>query len=265
MFTIDGEDKEEAQLVYLLSKLDMVAVLESKEIFDSVMQPFSVVLGKAVSKKEREELNLKNPSLIYGEVTFETMGIVFEKIRKVYGRPHQGTSGPSGVMQTRGGIFYDLGAGTGKGVIAAAVLYDFEVCYGIEYLEGLFSLSLDALNSYNTRGKAKLSSREHETHCQFIHGDFLQTRTKDWRDADVVFANSTCYEPALMSGIARLATGMKKGSFFITLTKRLPCQDFTVVDFEMHPMSWGEATVFVMQKTTDPRPANINEELPDIV
>ena len=46
---------------------------------------------------------------------------------------------------------------------------------------------------------------------------------------------------------------MRKGSFFITLTKRLPSSEFTVLEYEMHKMSWGEATVFVMQKTTDPK------------
>lgn len=46
---------------------------------------------------------------------------------------------------------------------------------------------------------------------------------------------------------------MKKGSFFITLTKRLPCADFSVLEFELYKMSWGEATIFIMQKNTDPR------------
>ena len=88
---------------------------------------------------------------------------MIEKIKKIYGKPYQGSSGPQGFLQNRGGIFYDLGSGTGKGVIGAAILHNFDVCYGIEYLEGLYSLSLDALNAYNTRGKAKLANREHDT------------------------------------------------------------------------------------------------------
>lgn len=223
------KDDEEEALANIMSKLDMVSVFEGKEIFDSIMQSFPVTVGKAVSKKEREELNLKDPNLVYGEVTFETMGILIEKIKKVYGKPYQGSSGPQGFLQGRGGIFYDLGSGTGKAVIGAAILHNFDVCYGIEYLEGLYSLSLDALNAYNTRGKAKLAGREHDTrkkisfylkdidliysYCklcyfvdvQFIHGDFLKMRTKDWRDADIVFINSTCYDEPLMGKIADLA------------------------------------------------------------
>jgi len=53
--------------------------------------------------------------------------------------------------------------------------------------------------------------------------------------------------------LAKIAGGMRKGTFFITLTKRLPSSDFVVLEYEMYKMSWGEATVFVMQKTTDPK------------
>ena len=108
-----------------------------------------------------------------------------------------------GIIQSKGGTFYDLGSGTGKPVIGAAVYHNFDVCYGkcwwavnssviifelsnisftvhsnivrnllgfqkywvylllndtgIELLEGLYTVSLDALNAYNTRGKAKLN------------------------------------------------------------------------------------------------------------
>jgi hypothetical protein len=103
-----------------------------------------------------------------------------------------------------------------------------------------------------------------------IHGDFLKLHTKDWRDADIVFANSTCYDETIMQKMAKIACeslcvlccprliasissgGMKKGSFVITLTKRLPSTDFAVIESDMHKMSWGEATIFVLQKVTEP-------------
>mmetsp|Transcript_26597 Transcript_26597/g.36644 ORF Transcript_26597/g.36644 Transcript_26597/m.36644 type:complete len:267 (+) Transcript_26597:38-838(+) len=255
-------DSEVEDVRNILSKLDMVAVNSAKDIYEYIMQPFPIGLGKAVSKKERDELNLKDSTLVYGEITFDMLGTVLEKIKKVYGRPNVGASGVSGIIQNKGGIFYDLGAGTGKPVIAAAVYHNFDVCYGIELLEGLYSVSLDALNAYNTRGKAKLN-RETDTHCQMIQGSFLKLSTKDWRDADIVFANSTCYDEVLMSSMAKIAGGMRKGSFFITLTKRLPSSDFAVLEYEMYKMSWGEATVFVMQKTTDPKQSLTGDDSDD--
>lgn len=53
---------------------------------------------------------------------------------------------------------------------------------------------------------------------------------------------------------------MKKGSFFITLTKRLNINDFQVLEYELHEMSWGGATVYIHQKTTEPREAAIDSD-----
>ena len=56
-----------------------------------------------------------------------------------------------------------------------------------------------------------------------------------------------------VANIADLALGMKKGSFFVSFTKRLASTDFQIVDHEMYKMSWGEVTVYIMQKMTDPK------------
>lgn len=249
---LDG-DAEVEEVTNTLGLLDMAHVVNSKAIYDHVVSAFPLAVGKAASKKEREEQSLKATTLVYGEISFEAFGIVIEKIKKVYGKPDVGTSGEKGVLQNRGGTFYDLGHGTGKAIVAAAILHNFDQCIGFEILEGLFSVSLDMQASYNTRGKSKLTDREFDTFCTFLHADFLDIKAKDWRDGDVVFANSTCYDDELMNKIAILALGMKKGSFFVTFTKRLPSNDFAVLEHTMERMSWGEATVYIHQKNTDPR------------
>ena len=40
---------------------------------------------------------------------------------------------------------------------------------------------------------------------EFKHGDILDMNFKDWRDGDVVFANSTCFDDNLMNKIAALS------------------------------------------------------------
>jgi hypothetical protein len=47
------------------------------------------------------------------------------------------------LLQEPGGIFYDLGSGAGKGVIAASLLHPFDRCTGIEFLESLHKMSLE--------------------------------------------------------------------------------------------------------------------------
>ena len=148
MFTNEEADEEDINKDPLAG-LDMAYIGESKKIYDLLTAQFTITMGKAASKRERDEKQLKNTSLVYGEITFDTLGITLEKIRKRYGKPYVGTSGSSGIIQgSGGGIFYDLGSGSGKAVIGAAILHNFESCCGIEQLEGLYSMSLDLAAAY---------------------------------------------------------------------------------------------------------------------
>lgn len=77
--------------------------------------------------------------------------MIFDMLKNKYGKPYIGDSGPDGVLQRPGGLFVDLGCGTGKPVFAAAILHNFEVCVGLELLEGLHKMSLELVNAYNTK------------------------------------------------------------------------------------------------------------------
>lgn len=250
-----GDNKVNTQNV----DLDIPYINEMKSIYENILAQFPSDLGKIVSKKEREQLKLYLTTLIYGEIDFDSFGLIIQKIKKVYGLPNVGASGPNGFLQHRGGYFYDLGAGIGKPVIAAAVLHGFDYCIGIEILEGLYTTSQQIMQVYDNIGRTQLG-RAIDTVVEVKHGDILDVGVKDWRNGDLVFANSTCFDDTLMCQIARIAAGMKRGSFFVTLTKRLPSNDFQILEYEMHEMSWGEATVYIHQKTTEPREIDSDEE-----
>ena len=86
----------------------------------------------------------------------------------------------------------------------------------------------------------------------------------DWSDADLVLANSTCFEYKFMEQIADKAKSLKKGSWFITLTKRIPTSDESLKTEEKDDrdwdcvlsiklqMSWGLATLNIHQKIKHP-------------
>jgi hypothetical protein len=80
-----------------------------------------------------------------------------------------------------------------------------------------------------------------------------------WTDADLVLANSTCFEMSFMNQICEKTSLMKKGSWMITLTKKLPTADPLITrdddkrDWECllsikKQMSWGLATVHINRK-----------------
>lgn len=78
----------------------------------------------------------------------------------------------------------------------------------------------------------------------------------DWSNCDFVLANSTCFDMDLMQKIADKASLMKKGSWVLTLTKRLPSADikdesrreWDCVYSIKKQMSWGVATVNLHHK-----------------
>ena len=131
-------------------------------------------------------------------------------------------------------------------------------------------MSLDVAAAYTSKGVARLTSqqgRHFATEVQMVRGDMLAINAEskdaineDWTDGDIVFANSTCYDDELMAKISNVAVGMRKGTFFISFTKRLPAADFKVLEAELHPQSWGAATIYIMQKTTDPRDIDETDE-----
>lgn len=148
--------------------------------------------------------------------------------------------------------FVDLGSGSGRGVIGAALLSSdknynlpFNRFVGIEIILSLHRVALLAKQSliykYNNTEKD-----EHEPHIssnksiEFFKGSFLDLNLFDWvKNADVVFANSTCFEDSLIQAIGEKAKDMKNGSIFITLSKALPkSSGFKVIDESREAMSW---------------------------
>lgn len=84
-----------------------------------------------------------------------------------------------------------------------------------------------------------------EVSVRFVLGDFTKV---GWSDADVIFANSTCFDEYLMKDLARAAASMAVGTFAITFTKKLPSSKWKVLESHVETMTWGAATVFIQTK-----------------
>ena len=204
----------------------------------------------------RDRRGLRYTTLTYGEIEYKPFVAALRKIElELEGE------------QYMGGVFYDIGAGTGKPVFAAALYGRFVRCVGIEILEGLFQLSQGLLQGYKEKVQQGLPLMKASTHVDLLQGDFTEM---DISDADVWFANSTCFNeevsaplcpafarcraasPArplqLMDKLAAACEHQKVGTFGITFTKRLPHHKWKVLSSELHQMSWGPATVHIQRK-----------------
>lgn len=151
----------------------------------------------------------------------------------------------------KGGIFYDLGSGTGKAIIAMSLFCPFKKLIGIEYLEGLWNLSMRSKIFYEKTITDKLIkfnalfTIEESNRIDFYNGDFLRQK---WEDASIIFANSTCFTQDLMDKIGiKAKKECQIETVIITVSKKLTNLDY---DWEFKEvfkrlMSWGVGSIYI--------------------
>ncbi len=170
------------------------------------------------------------------------MAYIYEYIKHLY---------PNTINE---GIFYDLGSGTGKPVIAMSLMHKFKKLKGIEFLENLIKLSQQIKNGYDDsinkkfERKKELFSFYKPNMIEFIQGDFLK---HNWGDASIIFANSTCFSSEMINNIAEKANKeCKKGTIIITFTKKLSKlnSDWDLRNGFRRLMTWGIATIYVHRR-----------------
>ena len=78
------------------------------------------------------------------------------------------------------GIFFDLGSGTGKAVIAMSLMHKFKKLQGIEFLENLMKLSQESKQNYDKTindlfaKNKELLSFDKPNIIDFVQGDFFK-------------------------------------------------------------------------------------------
>lgn len=185
---------------------------------------FSEVDGSSVSQSERKRLQvLCQSEFTYGEVEFEHLIALLDLCQP-----------------TPGSVFWDLGSGSGKCLVAAALLYPhFSSVNGVEYLPKLYELSTTVVSQLQSTCPTPLPA------IHIVHGDMLET---DWSDADLIFTSSICFPMELIQGMLQLAKKLKKGTKFITLRSFPPNDVFEVRHSLKVKMTWGKTVLYILEK-----------------
>jgi hypothetical protein len=201
-----------------MSLLDPLAE-EKYSLFRSL---FENVEGSSVSQGERKRLGVSGKSeFTYGEVEFVHMIPVFELCEVQAGQ-----------------VFWDLGCGAGKCLVAAAMLYpQLAASKGVEFLDRLYDLCKETVDRANERGVGAPIS--------VVHGDMLQV---DWSDADLIYTSSICFPQELIDGMYEKAKVLKKGAKIITLKNFPPNEEFEIKYNLRVKMTWGRTGVYVLEK-----------------
>lgn len=150
-------------------------------------------------------------------------------------------------------LIVDLGSGTGRVVLAAALGFPFvREVLGIELLPSLHAAAEAAA--------AKLLGRSSSTTpLRLVCGDFL---VEDWSDATVVFAMSLCFPEEMMQALEAKFQLLKPGSYVILMHCFMgteaapsclePISPQHVVRLEI---SFGETPLYIFQR----RPHGLHE------
>ncbi len=211
--------------------------------------------ARAASRNERKELGKEREgTLTYGEVPYYAMAVILDKVLDLRAEldPHHASYAPF-----REDVFIDLGSGAGRPCLAAASLYKFKACIGIEILQSLHDKALQAANEYkdlvlkgdNNDWVLSLGvTREVQTYNGSI---FDLDQTYDWVSArGIILANSTCFSKEMFAKIADLAANTHQRNIIVTFSEGLDDhlsskeQRFELLATQRTRMSWGDADVF---------------------
>ncbi len=196
----------------------------AKSIFGSL---YTGVDGYAISSRARKNISYASKAHTYGEVTPEGISQILKDA---------GTSE---------GVFYDLGSGTGKGVVLASFFGNFSKMIGIEVLQELYDTSKNILKHYEETVRPILPESKKQQIINFINADFLEY---DLTDADFIFSHSTCFLDEAMVALERRLGTLKNGTKVLVVTKSLHAPFFRLYKSGEYPMTWGKATVNFYEK-----------------
>lgn len=196
-----------------------------KQIFD---QLYKDVDGRSLSLKGREEAQLSSKSFVYGEVVPDGF---YQMMKEANPYPGQ--------------VFYDLGSGTGKGVLLAHLLFDFSKSIGIELLEPLYNASIEVQKRYNSEILPTIADEVKGRTMELHLGSFLDY---DLSNADFIFMNSTCFQEDLMEALEEKLEMVPANAMIISLSKGLKSPAFHQYRHKLFDFSWGQATAFFHRK-----------------
>ena len=127
---------------------------------------------------------------------------------------------------------WDLGAGAGKSVVAAALMYPCVRVIGVEYLPQLCGFCQSVTKDLGN--------------VTVICGDI---RDQDWSSADVIFMSSLCFLDDLMEFIIKKCEGCKKGARALSLREFPKESNWVLTQSVRILMSWGRSICFIYIKS----------------
>lgn len=138
-------------------------------------------------------------------------------------------------------IFYDLGSGTGKAVIACAMVFKVRECHGIE----LFPLL------HQTACKQKVALKllsDYQPACNNIYFSNADFFISNISTSTMIYINATGFLGSTWLAISDRITAATQCTTVITTSKALKSKAFIVVKKTAVQMSWGVVNAYIQKR-----------------
>lgn len=138
-------------------------------------------------------------------------------------------------------VFYDLGSGVGKAVLACAMVYKIKKSCGLEYFKSLHETACVQVQSLH-------SIKDYKPCCTqicFYHGDFLNYSLDE---ASVIFINASTLVGENWYLLNQRLNLLTHCQYIITSTKALEANTFEVIRQTRIKVSWGYVNAFIHKK-----------------
>jgi SAM-dependent methyltransferase len=204
----------------------MIDASQAENIFNSL---YSGINGYDISNSARKEFSGDTANFLYGELPFQTWIKIVEQTN-----PKQD------------GVFFDLGSGTGKVVIASYMLFNFKKIIGVELLDGLHDKAVEIKEIFDKTIRPQVAESLKGREMKLVKESFFDT---DLREADFVFMNHPFKDgPEFVRLEEKFLDELKPGTKITTIIRSLKNPKFKQLGSQSHQFSWGDSTVHFCER-----------------
>ena len=190
-------------------------IKQHQKVFQEI---FEQVDGFCLSRKSRTENDAME--YVYGEIDFESF-IAVLSLTKI----------------DTNTIFYDLGSGTGKAVIACAMVFNPSKSIGVEIFPALHASATAQQKKLNQLPEYKDQANK----LAFINDDFLEINLAE---ATLIFINATGLFGDTWNKLNQRLEGLSSKPTIITTSKKLSIKNYTLQHSTKAIMSWGVVDIY---------------------
>lgn len=140
-------------------------------------------------------------------------------------------------------VFYDLGSGTGKAVLASVMVYPVKKSVGVELFPNLHEAACGQKKQLAQKDEYSKNAEK----IEFILGDFLHVPLDD---ATLIFINATALIGPTWTSLCQRIDRLPALEVVITTSKPLVCSHFTMTQTTQIKMSWGVVNAYIHIKKT---------------